>query len=106
MSKSKQEQRGNSRVKLPQRHQAEIFGRSLDQLIRENHLVRTVVAYCDSLDLSVLYETIKATQGKVGRDPIDPRLLFALWLFATLEGENSGRRIADVRRHLSAVRPS
>jgi len=94
--KTVQEQRGNARVKLPQRHQAEIFGRSLDQLIRSDALVRSVVTYCDSLDLSELYEPIKATQGHVGRDPIDPRLLFALWLFATLEGENSGRRIAEL----------
>lgn len=69
---------------------------SLDQMIREDHLVRTVVAYVDSLDLSELYADIKATRGNVGRDAIDPRILFSLWLFATLEGENSGRRIAEL----------
>jgi transposase len=94
--KSSQEQRGNARVKLPQRHQAEIFGRSLDQLIREDHLVRTVVKYVDSLDLSELYQRIKSTDGNAGRNPIDPRILFSLWLFAVLEGENSGRRIAEL----------
>lgn len=88
-----QSQRGNARVQLPQRHQAEMFGRSLDQLVREDHLVRTVVTYCESLDLSELYAPIKATHDNLGRTPIDPRILFELWLFATLEGENSGRRI-------------
>ena len=92
-TKSLQSQRGNARVQLPQRHQAEIFGRSLDQLIRDDHLVRTVVAYCESLDLSELYAPIKATEDNTGRPPIDPRILFELWLFATLEGENKGRRI-------------
>lgn len=92
-TKSMQSQRGNARVQLPQRHQAEMFGRSLDQLVREDHLVRTVVTYCESLDLSELYAPIKATHDNLGRTPIDPRILFELWLFATLEGENSGRRI-------------
>ena len=91
-----QEQRGDARVQLPQRHQAEMFGRSLDQLVREDHLVRTVVAYCESLDLSELYAGIKATRDNLGRTPIDPRILFELWLFATLEGENSGRRISKL----------
>ena len=90
------EQRGDARVQLPQRHQAEIFGRSLDQLIRDDHLVRTVVTYCESLDLSDLYARIKATRENLGRTPIDPRILFELWLFATLEGENSGRRINEL----------
>lgn len=88
------EQRGNARIQLPQRHQAKIFGRSLDQLVRDDDLVRTVVAYCESLDLTELYTPIKATHQHLGRTPIDPRILFELWLFATLEGENSGRRIA------------
>ena len=90
------EQRGAARVQLPQRHQAEIFGRSLDQLIRAEALVRTVVTYCESLDLSELYAPIKATRDNLGRTPIDPRILFELWLFATLEGENSGRRINEL----------
>ena len=79
-NKSMREQRGDARVQLPERHQTEIFGRSLDQLIREDHLVRTVVGYCESLDLSELYESIKATRGNLGRPPIDPRILFELSL--------------------------
>lgn len=94
MSKSKSEQRGNARVKTPQRHQIEMHMFSLDQMIRGDHLVRTVVKYVDSLDLTELYDQIKATKNRAGRDPIDPRILFSRWLFATLEGENSGRRIA------------
>ena len=66
---------------MPQRHQAELFGRSLDQLIREDDLVRTVVAYCESLDLSEQYAPIKATHNNLGRTPIDPQILFVLWLF-------------------------
>ena len=60
------------------------------------HRVRIVWQYVDSLDLSELYEPIQATEGNVGRDAIDPRILFALWLFATLEGVTSARRIAEL----------
>ena len=69
---------------------------SLDQWLDKNHRVRNVWAYVESLDLSELYEPIKATRDNVGRDPIDPRILFALWLFATIEGTTSARRIAQL----------
>jgi transposase len=94
--KNAREQRGDARVKLPQRHQVEMHFLSLDEMIREDHLARTVVNYVETLDLSDLYQQIKATRSHVGRTAIDPRMLFSLWLFATLEGENSGRRIAKL----------
>jgi len=33
-------------------------------------------------------------QGGVGRSAIAPEILFALWLYATLEGEGSARAVA------------
>ena len=42
-----------------------------------------------------MYHTIIVV-GNVGRDAIDPRILFALWLLATLEGFTSARRLADL----------
>lgn len=69
---------------------------SLDQWLDADHRVRIVWQYVDSLDLSELYASIKATERNVGRDAIDPRILFALWLFATLEGVTSARRIAEL----------
>ena len=59
---------------------------SLDQLIDADHRVRYVWQYVQSLDLSSLYDQIKATEAHAGRPPIDPQILFALWLFATIEG--------------------
>ena len=96
MSKSLHQQRGTARVKLAQRHQVQMRCLSLDEMVREGDLVRTVVRYAESLDLTELYSQIKAVEGEVGRDAIDPRILFSLWLFATLEGINSGRRIAKL----------
>lgn len=94
MSKSIQQQRGNARCKLPERRQVEMQFLSLDQWLDKDHRVRDVWDYVEHLDLSELYEPIKATRNSVGRDAIDPRILFALWLFATLEGTTSARRIA------------
>jgi transposase len=69
---------------------------SLDHLVASDHRVRLVWQYCESLDLKPLYQRIKSTQGKAGRNPIDPRILFALWFYATLEGISSARRIDDL----------
>jgi transposase len=69
---------------------------SLDQWLDAEHRVRSVWQYVESLDLSELYASIKAVEGHVGRDAIDPRILFALWLFGTLEGVSSARRLAEL----------
>jgi transposase len=94
--KSYQEQRGNARTKRPERRQVEMQLLSLDQWLDKSHRVRTVWRYVESLDLSELYRSIKVTHDTVGRDAIDPQILFALWLFATLEGTTSARRIAEL----------
>jgi transposase len=96
MSKSHRAQRGQARTKRPERTQVEMQLLSLDQWLDADHRVRIVWQYVESLDLSELYEPIKATVGNVGRDPIDPRILFALWLFATLDGITSARRIDEL----------
>jgi transposase len=96
MKKTQQAQRGSARTKRPERTQIEMQFLSLDQWLDADHRVRIVWQYVDSLNLSELYASIKATAGHVGRDAIDPRILFALWLFATLEGVTSARRIADL----------
>src|SRR5882724_8735657 len=96
MSQTPRQQRGNARTKLPQREQVEMRFLALDQLLDGEHRARTVWQYVESLDLSPLYAAIKATKDHVGRTPIDPRILFALWLFATLEGVTSARRLAEL----------
>lgn len=63
---------GIPRVQHPNRHQIEIWPTDLDSLIPEDHSARAVWAYVESLDLSVVYEKIRAVQGHAGRTPIDP----------------------------------
>lgn len=93
MSTTSGNERGSARVKRPERHQIEMRCLSLDQMIEPGHRARIVWQYAQASDLTVLYQRIRAVEGSVGRDAVDPRLLFALWLFATLEGVTSARRL-------------
>lgn len=67
---------------------------SLESLIAEDHRARGVWAFVEGLDLSELYDGILSVQGRAGRPPIDPRILMALWLYATVEGVGSARALA------------
>jgi len=66
---------------------------SLDALLPEDHQARVVWEYVEGLDLTCLYESIRAVEGRPGRDPIDPRIQMALWLYATLDGVGSAREL-------------
>jgi len=82
------------RVKRPERSQIQWREAALDQLIPKDHRVRAVWAYVDSLDLKPLYREIRAVEGSVGRDAVDPKILMALWMFAIIEGISSARQLA------------
>jgi transposase len=84
---------GKPRLRLPQRDQVEFRWASLDQLLDPDHPVRTVWAAVCTLDLSAWLREIKAVEGHVGRDATDPRLLVALWVYATLKGIGSAREL-------------
>lgn len=85
---------GKPRLRVPQRDQVEMHWASLDQLLEPDHPARTVWAAVCGLDLSPWLCTIKAVEGEVGRNATDPRLLVALWIYATLEGIGSARELA------------
>ena len=86
------------RVQRPERNQVEFFNTDIDSLIPDEHEVRVVWEYAEAADLSTLYGQIKAFEGRAGRTPIDPRILLALWLYATLRGVGSARQL-DVLCH-------
>lgn len=87
--------RGKSvpRLRRPQRQQAMMIAESLDQRIDADHPVRNVWAFVERLDLTPLLDRIKAVRGGVGRNANDPRLLLALWLYASIEGVGSAREL-------------
>lgn len=87
------------RLQRPERQQMKVDLRSLDQLLPPDHEARTVWAYVDQLDLTPLLARIKAVEGRPGQPAIDPRILLALWLFATLEGVGSARELDRLTQH-------
>ena len=79
---------------MPNRSQLELRASDLESLLPEGHRARIVWAYVEQSDLSRIYAGIKAVEGGSGRTPIAPEILFALWLYATVEGVGSARAIA------------
>ena len=88
--------RGTARPRLrrAERRQVALRAVSLDDLLPEGHRARLVWAFVEGLDLAPLYGSIRAVEGSAGHPPADPRLLLALWLFATVEGVGSARELA------------
>jgi transposase len=86
---------GIPRLKVAERTQVEFRIASLDELIPQDHLARLVWGYVNQLDMSILLGNIQAVEGNVGRPATDPKILLALWLYATLEGIVSARVIAE-----------
>jgi transposase len=84
---------GQARVRRAERDQVEMQMASLNSLLPENHRAWWVWEYVEGLDLSVLYGQIRSVEGGAGRDAMDPKILMALWLYATLEGVGSGRQL-------------
>jgi hypothetical protein len=65
----------------------------LDSQLPDDHRARLVWAFVEGLDLSEFYDRIKARDAVAGRPATDPRVVLAVWLYATLEGIGSARAI-------------
>jgi transposase len=89
---------GVPRLRVAVRDQVVFRSAALDDLIPLDHTVRAIWDYVVGLDLAVLLEPIKAVQGRPGRSPIDPRILLALWLYATAKGVGSARQLDELCR--------
>jgi transposase len=78
---------------VPQRNQIELRPVDLDATLAPEHPARAVWAFVEGLDLWALYRDIGSVEGRAGRAAIDPRILMALWLYATVDGVGSAREI-------------
>lgn len=92
------------RVLFPNRKQIELRPSDLESLLPEGHRARIVWGFVVGQDLSALNAQIKAVEGGAGRPAIAPEILYALWLFATLEGVGSGRKLEKLTRQHDAYR--
>jgi len=89
---------GRPRVKRANRQQVGMRTVALNALLPEDHPARLVWEYVEGLDLDPLYAPIRAVEGHAGRDAIDPKILMALWLYATLDGVGSARQLDRLSR--------
>lgn len=81
------------RYETANRRQVELTPTDLEALLPPGHAARLVWRFVDGLDLSAFYAAIKAREGGPGRTPIDPKILIALWLYATIDGVGSARAL-------------
>jgi transposase len=93
--------KGAPRLRQAERRQVSLRPISREDLLPSDHRARFVWAFAERLDLSALYDAIKAVEGHPGHPPADPRLLLALWLYATVEGVGSARELDRLcREHI------
>jgi transposase len=83
-----------AKIRTPQRNQMEMRTESLDQLLPPEHPARPVWDFVCGLDLAAWTSRIRSSQGAAGAPAVDPRVLVALWLQATLDGIASAREIS------------
>lgn len=83
----------NPRLNKPERLQGLMRCESLDQRLDADHDARVVWQFVLGLDLSSLYQEINAVAGVPGRNATDPQVLFALWLYAAIDGVGSARKL-------------
>ena len=82
------------RLRMAERRQVELRAICLDDLVPTDHRVRMVWNFVEGLDVSALAAAVKAVEGRPGHPPADPRILLALWLYATADGVGSARELA------------
>src|SRR6201996_9276033 len=85
---------GAARLRTANRDQTLLSALSLDEMLPADHEARVVVAFVARLDLTPLKAVIKSREGRPGHPAIDPAILVALWLYATLDSIGSARELA------------
>src|SRR5436190_5552529 len=95
---------GAPRLRQPRRDQIELRAMDIDSLIGEDHGARVIWRYVEGLDVSELEDRIKARGERPGHPAAAPRLLLALWLYATSDGVGSARALARLCESHDAYR--
>lgn len=84
---------GPARYETANRTQIELTPTDLEALLPPGHAARLVWRFVDGLDLARFYSRIRAREGGAGRSATDPKILIALWLYATIDGVGSAREL-------------
>ena len=96
----------DARVVRPMRNQIQFLMQDLDATLPEDHQARAIWDFLDRLDLSAFYVSIQAVEGGPGRPASDPFAGggLATWVYATVEGLGSARKLARLCREHDAFR--
>ena len=92
------------RIRRAERRQAGFELVDLESLVVDDHPVRAVWSFVEGLDLQSFYDRIRARGEIPGRPATDPRILLALWLYATADGIGSARALARLCEHHTIYR--
>lgn len=92
------------RLREPNRKQLLMRTEDLDSLIGPAHVARAIWRVLERMDLTRLYQAIKAREGSAGRDATDPKMLLALWLYGLSEGINSAPELERLSQAHAAYR--
>jgi transposase len=95
---------GAPRLREPVRDQVELRAVDLEALLPAEHPARVIWAYVEKLDLRALEERVQARTHGPGQSAPSPRLLLALWLYATTQGVGSARALARLCESHDAYR--
>jgi transposase len=82
------------RLRRPDRRQTFLEPVNLDERLPADHRARLVWAVVEQLELHAFEEPLVNRGQAPGRPAIDPAVLVALWLYATIENVGSARRLA------------
>ncbi len=85
--------KGKPRLRCVNRQQVVFRQAALDDLLSDDHPARLIWQYVDGLDFGPIHEQIRSVEGHAGRASADPKILLALWLYATLDGVGSAREL-------------
>jgi len=94
----------DARVVRPTRNQIQFLMQDLDATLPEDHQARAIWDFLDRLDLSAFYASIQSVEGGPGRPASDPQVLLAIWVYATVEGVGSARKLDRLCREHDAYR--
>ena len=96
--------RGAARVVRPNRAQLSWDLIDPEDWLPGDHPARLVWAFVETLELTGLYDAVRAREGEPGRPAADPAVLLALWLLAVIDGVGSARELDRLTRHNLAYR--
>ncbi len=83
-----------ARVVRPVRNQLQMVMQDLDATLLPDHPARAIWDMLEQLDLSGFYASIRSVHGGPGRPASDPSVLLGLWVYATVEGVGSARKLS------------